>query len=908
MENLGKKEMNTVVIYSPTQNLSAVLADPNRSRSETSSFFTRHWGDQFVPVTTIPPSKHLKRVSSKNIEKYSKTTGELYQRYRSIRRALRISYGDGGAFGDEKQDADDLPTIFIDPRFSLSDPSTFSTVFTIPSNENADALRRTLSGRNVVPATPAEVSANLKPGQFRDYDSLHGRLEMMHDVVDGRLAAKLVSKTDDFWQVVRSYSGLQEQLAVAMKSVKNVRSSLKQVDELICEQSKKIVQIHEKNEQKKKLLTKLNDIACLREAQSTVQMMLSQGDYPKAIECIETSLEVLSGVLNGVTCFRHLSSQLRELYDVIGRMMNEDFATTIQRELGMKPDSGNLIQAEGELSAVLLGLMRMRKYAFIGVLREEIREGVNKVMRQVVKTSVLKSGVDLSDFDPSLSKLSEPVRRMKHQQFVEAINTVMRECYEFCVRLEAIQELMLEIADRAHPPTEATSDMVETIKDAHFNDESGSEDTSDDSDPLNTSIHSNVSAPTSTSNASATTLMSIEVRSEAFLRKVLHLIAEYGHQCTQHIIAKLLIARAKNAVLTESTTPTQLCELLSLVSTYQKRCERWSSTQSFKAGHLSKAVNKLSMDYIEKFHASRKIRIGNMLDTELWKAVEISQNDQRMIDMSLENFELRNFHNNLSSGESTPKASSPSSGLMIGEENYVVVGSCVAMIKILADYCEAVSQMPHFAQDWNSRIIELLKTYNSRCCQLILGAGALQLVGLKTISVRNLALAARSLELVIRLIPMIRDEIDEVLPDEKKNLLRYFKQVECEYKDHVAEITLKLINVIDHYTVSCLQTWEVSGTIPSKEFQQICRHMTKFHNGLFGIMPKRQIQALFEKVHENFKNNLKERLEEMKITPHDSLKFGYVTKDYMFYQQNLTMMESCRSMETDSLNDILFTN
>lgn len=60
------------------------------------------------------------------------------------------------------------------------------------------------------------------------------------------------------------------------------------------------------------------------------------------------------------------------------------------------------------------------------------------------------------------------------------------------------------------------------------------------------------------------------------------------------------------------------------------------------------------------------------------------------------------------------------------------------MIQVLADYCEAISEMPGFAQDWNSRVVEILKNFNSRCCQLILGAGALQLVGLKTISVRNL--------------------------------------------------------------------------------------------------------------------------------------------------------------------------
>ncbi|PIO56422.1 hypothetical protein TELCIR_22178, partial [Teladorsagia circumcincta] len=85
------------------------------------------------------------------------------------------------------------------------------------------------------------------------------------------------------------------------------------------------------------------DVACLREAQTTVQMLLNQSDYPKVIECIETSEEVLNSELSGVQCFRHLGSQLKEMYGVIGRMMLEDFASLIQKEFGTKPEDGVLL-------------------------------------------------------------------------------------------------------------------------------------------------------------------------------------------------------------------------------------------------------------------------------------------------------------------------------------------------------------------------------------------------------------------------------------------------------------------------------------------------------------------------------------------------------------------------------------
>lgn len=72
------------------------------------------------------------------------------------------------------------------------------------------------------------------------------------------------------------------------------------------QQTKKIIKLNELRERKQRLLSKLHDISCLRDVQATVQMLLNQNDYPKVIDCIETSQEVLESELGGVSCFRWL--------------------------------------------------------------------------------------------------------------------------------------------------------------------------------------------------------------------------------------------------------------------------------------------------------------------------------------------------------------------------------------------------------------------------------------------------------------------------------------------------------------------------------------------------------------------------------------------------------------------------
>ena len=60
------------------------------------------------------------------------------------------------------------------------------------------------------------------------------------------------------------------------------------------------------------------------------------------------------------------------------------------------------------------------------------------------------------------------------------------------------------------------------------------------------------------------------------------------------------------------------------------------------------------------------------------------------------------------------------------------------LLQILSQYCDALLILPEYASELLMCVVELLKNYNSRSCQLILGAGALQLIGLKSISVRHL--------------------------------------------------------------------------------------------------------------------------------------------------------------------------
>lgn len=86
--------------------------------------------------------------------------------------------------------------------------------------------------------------------------------------------------------------------------------------------------------------------------------------------------------------------------------------------------------------------------------------------------------------------------------------------------------------------------------------------------------------------------------------------------------------------------------------------------------------------------------------------------------------------------------------------------------KVLIANLAAIITSPHFLRTGSElvalsgtigrQLAELLRHYNSRCCQLVLGAGAMQVAGLKTITSTILVLAARSLKLILWFMPFVK--------------------------------------------------------------------------------------------------------------------------------------------------------
>uniref|UniRef100_A0A915D155 Vacuolar protein sorting-associated protein 54 n=1 Tax=Ditylenchus dipsaci TaxID=166011 RepID=A0A915D155_9BILA len=962
-------------------NLSSVLSDPGRSRSEVASFFTRHWGEHFVPKTNIPLTAQLPKITDAHFLHYLSTTAKKHRQYLKARRALRKAISRHAE--ETSIDPEEVPTIFFSADFRFNNVYFFESVFLEPRPDEKDRLVSEHERKNADRKTPKLLSSSTRTdsltsvqslqGQtpveaaggrlFRPYKPLHNRLEWYMDTIGILLNHQLECKSEEFWRTVNSYSVLHGELEAAIEKARLVRKNLKITDQKIYEKSQKMVQLYHSKRNRELLLRKLNDIACLRDAQNTVQMLLNQNDFPKALECIETAQEVLNSDLKGVLCFRHLSNQLQELNKFIGKLLQEEFISLIQREFKkpIEKESESCYQ-EGQLHPVILGLLRCKEYRFITVLKSEIVEAVKNTVRQIVKGRIVECESNLADFDPSLGNLAEQITRMTLTQWVDTLSAVLRSLYLLCCRVMSIQELIIEnllFMEELRAKNRSASPKPPSLS-ANNNNNNGEQQLEDEFSestssaiqmlprrtPSQASIHSVASAlslpifasnhtaydpdihgpkgryskseevslaaaedsnddgaetPTNEENpdrhlspfgdriireeeksmvstrfSSATGNPSSSLNVKCFdfnqFKLVAPLLLEHTIVAAEERACKLIVARSKGGLL-EKCSPETFKEVSEMVQSFVDQCRKISSnsTSTLKneseerstpsiqpvsvRSPLQSAMQQQTIKYLSKFHERKRQKLGNILDSEQWRQIDLPPIFQQLIDEYSRSGVLREVVQNTFSTDSeveyvSSKASTCSNDtsvmthndyVVLGKEKFIVVGTALLLLRILAQYCSLLETFPQCVSELLLNVVEVLKSFNSRTCQLILGAGALQMVGLKTISVKHLALASRSLQLIAKFIPVIRKDFSNQLPIDKQNTLRYFDNILKDFTDHIDEIDNKLLMVIDNHLIGALTEWKVDDKggekTPTPAFQHIVKQIGKFYSGYSAIMP-----------------------------------------------------------------------
>ncbi|KAI9090080.1 Vps54-like protein-domain-containing protein [Phlyctochytrium arcticum] len=240
--------------------------------------------------------------------------------------------------------------------------------------------------------------------------------------------------------------------------------------------------------------------------------------------------------------------------------------------------------------------------------------------------------------------------------------------------------------------------------------------------------------------------------------------------------------------------------------------------------------------FINRFHEEKHKQLAHIVENEKWSQADIPVEFQRLIDEFFGDRSLRAGSHLASSDESLHKSESSKSAeddgdlgiagvstsnagsnsdikaaagdgklrrcLTIDDKKFNVVECVLTFIKMLTEYLQCMEQIPALTTDVLNRIADILKLFNSRTCQVILGAGAMRSAGLKNISAKHIALAAQALGAIVAIIPHLKDHLSKHLPVKQKILLGDFDRLLRDYRDHQSELYGKLLSIMEEFCLA----------------------------------------------------------------------------------------------------------
>lgn len=842
-------------IYSSTQNLPAVLNDPRRGKEK--DFFTKTWGDTFVDKSVIPPSLYLPEITRGHFEAYLKKTKKCKKSYRKSRGSRSSVDSDNlqklsnsHSFDWRQADLENIPKIFLQPNFSLDSPETFNTVFPFVH----------LGGQ-------AGCSALLNATPNSSVHLIQEKLSHHLDTVEVQIAKHVSLRSNAFFHAMTSHDALMEQLTATIQQVKKLRDRVHHIDDILVKGSLHILKLKCRREKYVTVQKKLKLMATVHQTQPTIQLLLSTSDFVGVLDLIATTQVVLEKDLGDINSFRYLGSQLAEMEKVIEKMIEADFARYTSADLNRPLTDSDLVMEEERLVSIVMGMLRLKKHSFVNWYRGRVCDAIKILVHEAVIEAVSKSSN--ADTDSSITRLNNQVRLLDFYDWMALVTAVLQILLLFLTRIKGIYGVMSDSIDiaagKAHCPASPTFKGLQT--------------------PEVTNMQVTIESDEVTVSEEDHKKLSND------LTDMLTNTCDYADDRS----AKLFQKKSKDGFF-EKLTVGQFIIMSKSVDSFVTSCEAICGKRST---NLQLALQSQAHRFVTQFHDEKKTKLGRILDSERWKQSEVPVQFQNLVDHISSSDSLsipKHFCNDIK-GESDEF-------LFVKGEKYAVISTILLLLNMLVEYCDCVNGIPYMASDLLTRLVELLKTFNSRTCQLIIGAGALQLVGLKTITTKHLALASRCLQLMVFFIPKFKSHFDKHLSQRQQNVSKQFDQALKDYNDHIQEISNKLVSIMESMIEAQLSKWEVKPPVPSACFREICKQFKKFHEMIADTLPTEQVQKLFFRINTAFKGCLKNRLQKLNVLNDGGPQHGLVTSELAFYVQSLESIKCIRNVEDLGMNDI----
>ncbi|KAI0748630.1 Vps54-like protein-domain-containing protein [Daedaleopsis nitida] len=798
-----------------------------------------------------------------------------------------------------------VPPVFFGRDFNLGDPRTFAAVTEQREGEEDYS-------------DPSSLSHSLP---------LLEKLSHYADTIEQHLIREISVRSTSFFAALANLQDLQTESEQCLDRISHLRGLLSDVDEKGAKRGLEIVRREGKMRNLGAVKEGVRFVGGVMEMTGVAKSLVGAGQWGEALDMIEklnrlwhldekvqparpplaptkngsSSPSLLPTVMESppptppppppppapqiplfsLRAFAALPEHLRTLTMEITASLTSEFVNLMRHDLVERIDSSQEVWSEtrrhefdvslrDRLRPLLQSLARTR-----GILEATLawREAVMTEVRNAVKRRI--PALETSEDDDQSNAVSE-LRAMPHPAFLNIARNVYRSLLNCIEGLHRQGTIILEVAQSVHP-VDVTA-LQEELSDI-------------------------LSSAAELANARASTVISI--RAEQNIALDLPSFCELFNESWDFVVKSETICRRMIVGLRGTIV---------------------SQAKSF----------------LQQFHQGQLNQSAKLVEDEQWNASEVAPSVQRAVDIIVDasisdppELSLNrasadtlspvpptspspaspslavNGQPRPSSPLPSPNLAPPSPGraprrrstnaptkhLRVEDRAYFAVAATLDVLVLLTDYLRVIVNVPLLTTDTMSRVIELLKAFNSRTCQVVLGAGAMRSAGLKNITAKHLALASQSLAIMISLVPYIRETFRRHLSQKQAVMLIEFDKLKRDYQEHQNEIHAKLIAIMGDRLTAHIRTlqavrWDLpkEGDGANDYMEVLVRETVTLHKVLSRYLPASVVEYVMTQVFAAINHRLSEEYTRIELPSLEAKE--RLLADARYLQEKLTGLKN----------------
>ncbi|KAG5661366.1 hypothetical protein KAF25_005488, partial [Fusarium avenaceum] len=203
-------------------------------------------------------------------------------------------------------------------------------------------------------------------------------------------------------------------------------------------------------------------------------------------------------------------------------------------------------------------------------------------------------------------------------------------------------------------------------------------------------------------------------------------------------------------------------------------------------------------------------------------------------------------------------------GAVIDKETFLLPYSAILCQEGISHFLQLMSGIPTMTSTIATSLVSYLHLFDSRCRQLILGAGAIPSAGLKNITTTHLALTSQALSFILAIIPHIRQFVKRHAPvgPISANIMGEFDKVTHSFQEHQDGIYQKLVEIMS-LRASLLSRkaretdWNKESPGDVRQYMaNLARDTSKLYKALSKRLPNGAVQLVMLPVFASYKDYL----------------------------------------------------